>query len=113
MSSLTIPTSVTPLPALNIPPHGHGHGHKKGFDLDSTTDTGSSTAAQIPAGSAQNMFGSLFASLAQLIGVQPATAAGKPATPNPTTANNLAATATAGTAAGSIAAAGAKINLMA
>ena len=35
MSSLTMPSAVTPtLPALNI--HPHGHGHKKASPLDPT-----------------------------------------------------------------------------
>jgi hypothetical protein len=59
------------LPALNI--HPHGHGHKKG--LDSVTDPSSSTASQAPAGSTQNLFGSLLSSLEQIIGAQPAKAA--------------------------------------
>jgi hypothetical protein len=100
MSSLTIPSAVTStLPTVNI--HPHGHGHKKGGSLDPTSDTSSSTAAQIPVGSTQNLFGSLFNSLEQLIGGQPAPAA-----------TNLAAS-TAGTAAANAAAAGSKINVMA
>jgi hypothetical protein len=95
MSSLTMPSAVTPtLPALNI--HPHGHGHKKGSPLDPTADS-SSTAAPIPVGSAQNLFGSLFSSLQQVIGAQPA-----PAVANP------AASAAAGTAA-----AASKISVMA
>jgi hypothetical protein len=104
MSSLTMPSAVTPaLPALNI--HPHGHGHKKGSPLDSTADSSSSTAAPIPVGSAQNLLGSLFSSLQQVIGGQPLAAA-----------TNLAALATnaAGAAAGGPAAAAApKINVMA
>jgi hypothetical protein len=72
MSSLAIPSSATPaLPALNIPPHSHGHGHKKGSEMDSLTDSSSSTAAQIPVSSAQNLFGSLLNTLEQVIGIQP------------------------------------------
>jgi hypothetical protein len=68
--SLPIASSgaATALPAVNI--HSHGHGHKKG--LDALTDSSSSTAAQSPAGSTQNMFGSLLNSLEQVIGMQPA-----------------------------------------
>jgi hypothetical protein len=103
MSSLTMPSAVTPtLPALNI--HPHGHGHKKGSPLDPTADSSSSTAAPIPVGSAQNLFGSLFSSLQQVIGAQPAPAASNPAA---STANG-AASAAAGTAATA-----AKISVMA
>ncbi len=100
MSSLAIPSAVTStLAAVNI--HPHGHGHKKGSSLDPTADSSSSTAAQIPAGTTQNMFASLFSSLEQLIGVQPASTTANPATTN---------AAIPGAAA---AAAGSKINLMA
>jgi hypothetical protein len=100
MSSLAIPSAVaSTLPAVNV--HPHGHGHKKAGSLDPTSDSSSSTAAQIPVGSAQNLFGSLFNSLEQLIGAQPAPAAATLAT---STANNAAANA---------AAAGSKINVMA
>jgi hypothetical protein len=100
MSSLTIPSAVTStLPAVNI--HPHGHGHKKEGSLDPSGDTSSSTAAQIPVGTSQSMFGSLFNSLQQLIGAQPAPAAVK-----------LAAS-TASTAATNAAAAGSKVNVMA
>jgi hypothetical protein len=64
-------SAATALPAMNIRPHGHGH--KK--DADSVTDPSSSTAAQTPAGSTQNLFGSLLSSLEQVMGAQPATAA--------------------------------------
>jgi hypothetical protein len=99
MSALTIPSAVTSaLPAVNI--HPHGHGHKKGGSLDPTSDPSNSTAAQIPVATAQNSFGSLFDSLQQLIGAQPAPAATALAA---STANNAAANA---------AAAGSKINVM-
>jgi hypothetical protein len=99
MSSLAIPSAATStLPAANA--HPHGHGHKKGALMDPFTDSSSSTTAQIPVGSTQNLFGSLFNSLQQIIGAQPAAVA-KPA-------------ATLGnTAAAAAAAAGAKINVMA
>jgi hypothetical protein len=103
MSSLTMPSVTAALPAVNV--HPHGHGHKKGSELDPTTDTDSSTAAQIPVGSAQNMFGSLFSSLTQILGGQPAAAASSAAT-SATTANPNAVAAAAATA-------GSKINLMA
>ena len=104
MSSLTMPSAVTPtLPALNI--HPHGHGHKKGSPLDPTADSSSSTAAPIPAGAAQNLFGSLFSSLRQVIGGQPLTAATNPAA---ATTNAAASPAAAGSAA-----AASKISVMA
>jgi hypothetical protein len=100
MSPLAIPSSVTAaLPALNV--HPHGHGHKKGADLDLSTDSTSSTAAQIPVGSAQNLFGKAFTALEQLVGLTPP-AAGSPA-----------AAPSTNSAAASIAAASPKINLMA
>ena len=103
MSSLTMPSAVTPtLPALNI--HPHGHGHKKGSPLDSAADSSSSTAAPIPVGSAQNLFGSLFSALQQVIGAKLAPAAVNPAA---STANGAASSAAAGTAAA------AKISVMA
>jgi hypothetical protein len=105
MSSLAIPSSATPaLPALNIPPHGHGHGHKRGSEVDSSTDSGSSTAAQIPVGSAQNLFGSLLNTLEQVIGIQPSSQA-QPA--QPAAATSAAATGNAQQSIGS------KINLTA
>jgi hypothetical protein len=100
MSALTIPSAATAaLPAVNV--HPHGHGHKKGGLLDPASDSSTSTAAQIPVGSAQNLFGSLFNSLEQVIGAQPAPAA------------TALATATANNAAANAAAAGSKINVMA
>jgi hypothetical protein len=108
MSSLAIPSSVAAaLPAVNVKPHG-GHGHKKGSEVDPLSDsTGTSTAAQVPAGSAQSLFGNAFNALEQLVGIQPPSAAslaapGSPAAP--TNANSTAA---------SVAAAGSKINLFA
>ncbi len=72
MSSLAMPSSVTAaLPAVNI--HPHGHGHRKGPETGSLSNSSSSsTAAQIPVGSTQNLFGSLLTSLEQVIGAQPA-----------------------------------------
>lgn len=90
MSLLAIPSAVnSTLPTLNI--HPHGHGHKKGSALDPSADSSSSTPAPIPVGSTQNLFGSLFSSLEQLIGAQPAPATGAPAS---ATANTAAAAAT-------------------
>jgi hypothetical protein len=106
MSSLTMPAAVTAtLPAVNLPPHGHGHGHKKASPLDPTSDSSSNTAPPIPVGTAQNLFGSLFSSLQQIIGGQPAPAATTPASP----AASPAGSATAGSAA----APASKINVMA
>jgi len=107
MSSLTMPTAVTPtLPTLNMPPHGHGHGHKKASPLDPTTDSSSSAATPTAVGTAQNLLGSLFSSLQQVIGGQPLAAATNPAT-------SLTNAASGSAAAKSVAAAGAKINVMA
>jgi hypothetical protein len=103
MSSLTMPSAVAPmLPAVNLPAHGHGHGHKKGSPLDPSADSSSSTAAPIPVGTAQNLFGGLFNSLQQIIGAQPVPAAVKPAV-----------STAAGAAAGAAASAGSKLNVMA
>jgi hypothetical protein len=100
MSPLAIPPSVTAaLPALNI--HPHGHGHKKGAELDLSTDSTSSTAAQIPVGSAQSLFGKAFAALEQLVGLTPPAASSPAAAPS------------TNSAAASVAAASPKINLMA
>jgi len=89
MSPLAIPSSVTAaLPALNV--HPHGHGHKKGSELDLSTDATSSTAAQVPVASAQNLFGKAFTALEQLIGLTPP-AASPAAAPN---TNPAAAAAT-------------------
>lgn len=115
MSSLSIPSSISAaLPALNV--HPHGHGHKKGSELDLSADsTGtSSTAAQIPVGSAQNLFGKAFTALEQLVGLQPPATSGSAAT-----ASGAAAAAASGptaptnSTAASIAAAGSKVNLFA
>lgn len=104
MSSLAIPSAVTStLPAVNI--HPHGHGHKKGASLDPTADSASDTAAQIPLGSTQNLFGSLFSSLQQIIGAQSVPAAANPAA--------SIANAASSAANQSAAAAGSKLNVMA
>jgi hypothetical protein len=109
MSSLTMPPAVTPsLPAVNLPPHGHGgHGHKKGSPLDPTSTSSSTSTAAAPTavGTAQNLLGSLFSSLQQVIGGTPLAAA-----------TNLVASATnaaPGAAAAGSAAAAPKINVMA
>jgi hypothetical protein len=92
------------LPALNV--HPHGPGHKKASQLDFSTDSSSSTAAQIPVGTAQTMFGRLFGAIQQLIGVQ-APAASAAVASSPAVAPN------GNSAAGSSAAVNPKVNLMA
>ena len=93
MSPIAIPSSVTAaLPALNV--HPHGHGHKKGSELDfsnSSVDSTSSTAAQVPVASAQNLFGKAFTALLQLVGLTPPAASTAAAAPN---TNSAAASAT-------------------
>jgi hypothetical protein len=79
-------SSSSALPLINA----HPHGHKKTSQLDPTADSGSSTAAQVPAATAQNLFGSLLQSLEQVIGVQfastaPSTAAAATTAPSTTT----------------------------
>jgi hypothetical protein len=82
MSSIANLTSApAALPLVNI----QSHGHKKGAHVQSSADSGSDTAAQIPVGTAKNLFGSLLQSLEQVIGVQlgataPATTAATSAT---------------------------------
>src|ERR1700730_6166413 len=108
MSSLAIPSSISAaLPAQNV--HPHGHGHKKGSELDLSADSStSSTAAQVPVGSAQSLFGNAFNALEQLLGVQPPSPASLAAAPGSSTA-----AANANPTAASVAAAGSKINLFA
>lgn len=70
ITSLSSPQSA--LAAVNFRPHGHKHGsHVESSGSDSSTDT----AAQVPVGTAQNLFGSLLQSLQQVVGVQPSTTA--------------------------------------
>lgn len=66
MSSIANLTSTPALPQLNI----HPHGHKKGSHVESGDDSDGNTAAPVPVGTAQNLFGSLLQSLEQVIGVQ-------------------------------------------
>jgi hypothetical protein len=67
MSSIANLTATSsPLPSLNIRPHGH----KKGSHVGSTDDSAGSTAGQVPVGTVQSLFGSLLKSLEQVIGVQ-------------------------------------------
>jgi hypothetical protein len=103
MSSLTMPSAVTPaLPAVNLPPHGHGHGHKKGSPLDLTANSSTTAAAPVPVGTQQNLLGSLFSSLQQVIGGTPLGAA-----------TSLVASATNAATSSPAAAAAPKINVMA
>jgi hypothetical protein len=98
-SILGLSSASAAFPPLNIHPHGHKHGSHVG----SLDDSGSDTAAQVPAGAAKNLFGTLLQSLEQVIGVQSSTAA---ATATAATATSAATAATAATAASGIAAAG-------
>jgi len=84
------------LPTLNI----RTHGHKKGSHVGSPDDSTSSSAAQAPAGSVQNLFGTLLQSVEQVIGLQlsPAKPAAAATTAAATT-TAAAAAAGAGTAA--------------
>jgi hypothetical protein len=102
MSTIPALTSApSAFPLVNI----HSHGHKKGSQVDSTGNSGSTTAAQVPPATAQNLFGSLLQSLEQVIGVQlgattPATAstAASPTTAAATTDTDSAATTSANAA---------------
>ena len=116
MSSLAIPSSVSAaLPALNVHPHG-GHGHKKGAELDlstDSTDSSSSTAAQVPVGSAQSLFGNAFNALEQLIGLQPPAERCSPARTSAPPSGSPASAANANSAAASATKVNPKINVMA
>jgi hypothetical protein len=96
MSSIA---NLTSAPAVLPPVNIHPHGHKKGLRVESIGDSSSGAAAQIPAGSAQNLFGSLLHSLEQVIGAHWTTAATATpvttATPVATGANTTASTAAA------------------
>src|SRR5882672_6028556 len=87
------------LPTLNI----HTHGHKKGSHVGSPDDSTSSSAAQAPAGSVQNLFGTLLQSVEQVIGLQLSPA--KPAAAATTAAATTTAAAAAAGAAASTGAA--------
>jgi len=80
------------LPTLNI----HTHGHKKGSHVGSPDDSTSSSAAQAPAGSVQNLFGTLLQSVEQVIGLQLSPA--KPAAAATTAAATTAAAGAGATA---------------
>jgi len=67
MSTIANLTSASSaLPLVNI----HPHGHKKGSQAATAGDSGSTTAAQVPVGTAQNLFSTMLQSLEQVIGVQ-------------------------------------------
>ena len=88
------------LPTLAI----HTHGHKKGSHVGSPDDSTSSSSAQAPSGSVQNLFGTLLQSVEQVIGLQ--LSAAKPAAAATTAAaaagaGTTAATASAGAATAS------------
>jgi hypothetical protein len=88
MSIITNLTSTSSaLPPVNI----HPHGHKKGAQAASAGDFGSDTAAQVPAGTAQNLFRTMLQSLEQVIGVQLGATA---STATPTAATTAASTTT-------------------
>ena len=108
MSSIANLTSTPALPQLSV----HAHGHKKGSHVASADDSGSNgsnTAAPVPVGTQQNLFGSLLQSLEQVIGVQlgataPAATAASAAsawTGTGTTASSSAASASSGALAAS------------
>ena len=84
------------LPPVNIHPH-----HKKGSHVESLDGSSSDTAAQVPAGAVQNLFGSLLHSLEQVIGVQSSAAATSAAAANaPASAPAASTPASAGSSAG-------------
>jgi hypothetical protein len=109
---------MSTIPALTSAPsafplvNSHPHGHKKGSPVDSSGTSGSTTAAQVPPATAQNLFGSLLQTLEQVIGVQlgataPATAstAASPMTAAATTDSDGDSAATASTKTANAAAA--------
>jgi hypothetical protein len=100
MSSIA---NLSSAPAALPPISAHAHGHKRGLHIESSEDSSSDTAAQIPPGAAQNLFGGLLQSLEQVIGLQPTTTAAAATTGATTPA---AATTTAGASSGAAAAAG-------
>jgi hypothetical protein len=101
-SIANLSSAPSALPQVNV----HPHGHKRGSHVESADDSGTDTAAQIPPGAAQNLFGSLLQSLEQVIGAQPAaltpvaaTTPAATATPAATTAPGAAATTAAAASA--------------
>ena len=102
MSAVTNLSSVSPsaLPPVNL----RGHGHKHGSHVESTDASQDSTSndalGQAPAGSTQNLFGSLMQSLEQVIGLQPSTTtpAATAGTATPAATASAATSASAATA---------------
>lgn len=87
--------------AAALPPvNPHLHGHKKGSHVQSTDDTGSGSATNVPTELKQSLFGSLLNSLEQVIGVQATTPAGAAttATSAATTGSSTTGAATTGSA---------------
>ena len=72
-------------PSALLPVKIHPH-HRKGSHVESVDGSSSYTAAQIPAGAVQNLFGGLLRSLEQVIGVQ-SSAAASAAAPSATAAS--------------------------
>jgi hypothetical protein len=94
MSSIAnLSSAPSALPPVNVHPHGHKHGSH----VESADDSSSDTAAQVPPGAAQNLFGSLLQSLEQVIGVQSTTAT-PTAAATPTTAASTGAPTTVASA---------------
>jgi hypothetical protein len=103
MSSIAnLSSAPSALPPVNV----HPHGHKRGSHVEPTDNSSSDTAAQIPPGATQNMFGSLLQSLEQVIGVQPTTAAPATAATPAVTATSAATASTAATLASATSGAG-------
>ena len=111
MSAISIPSSnaAATLPAANIHPHGHGHKKSGGMQADLLTDDSSNatTAARVPVGAAQNLFGNILNTLEQVIGASPAASIATSAAKLVGSAVGPAAASTSASAPGS------KINLMA
>jgi hypothetical protein len=111
MSAISIPSSTpaATLPAAIIHPHGHGHKKSGGMQADLLTDDSSATttAAQVPVGAAQNLFGNILNTLEQVIRATPAARIASSAV------NLMGSSAASAAAPTSAAAPGSKINLMA
>jgi hypothetical protein len=71
MSINPVQSAAPALPGLHL----QGHGHKKGVHGATRSDAATVASDQGPAGSTQNLFGSLLNSVEELIGVKPAAAA--------------------------------------
>jgi hypothetical protein len=97
IANLTSATSALP------PVNAHGRGHKKSSQLDSIDNSGSTSTAQVPATTQQNLFGSMLQSLEQVIGVQLGATA--PATSSTAASTTTGVGTTASAATGSTSAA--------